>query len=196
MACSKKTIFLSFLFLTIFIIPAAFPAEKKSPAKQWAVPIQKEGFPNLFKVSDDLYRGAQPTEKGMEELKKMGIKTIINLRSFHSDKDEMKGIPGLVNEHIFMKAWHAEEEDIVKFLKIVTDKSRGPFFVHCQHGSDRTGTMIAAYRIVVCGWTKQEALDEMTKGGFGFHEIWENLVDFIEKLDVEKIKKEISAPGK
>lgn len=184
------------MLLAAGVLPSAFAAEQKSPARQWALPVRKEGLPNLFKVSDDLYRGAQPTEKGMEELKKMGIKTVINLRSFHSDKDEMKEIPGLAREHIFMKAWHAEEEDIVKFLKIVTDKSRGPFFVHCNYGSDRTGTMVAVYRIIVCGWTKQEALDEMTKGGFGFHEIWENLVDFIEKIDVEKIKKELSAADK
>ena len=48
-------------------------------------------------------------------------------------------------------------------------RSCGPFFVHCQHGSDRTGVCIAAYRIVVQGWTKQDAIREMTGGNYGFH---------------------------
>ena len=63
-----------------------------------------------------------------------------------------------------------------------------PVFVHCLHGADRTGTMCAAYRVVVDGWTKQQAIDEMTKGGYGFHPVWANLPKFIENLDVEKIK--------
>ena len=80
------------------------------------------------------------------------------------------------------------EEDIVRFLRIVTDKNRQPVFVHCLHGADRTGTMCAAYRVVVDGWTKQQAIDEMTKGGYGFHPVWTNLPKLIENLDVEKIK--------
>jgi protein tyrosine phosphatase (PTP) superfamily phosphohydrolase (DUF442 family) len=40
-----------------------------------------------------------------------------------------------------MKAWHPEEKEIVKFLKTVTDKTKTPVFVHCQHGADRTGLM-------------------------------------------------------
>jgi len=93
-----------------------------------------------------------------------------------------------------MKAWHAEEKELVRFLKIVSDKERQPVFVHCQYGSDRTGTMCATYRIAVQGWTKEEAIAEMTKGGFGFHGVWENLVEYIRKVDVEKIRKKAGLP--
>ena len=156
---------------------------------KWAKKMTLAGVGNFHKVSDVLYRGAQPSEKGMKELEKMGIKTVVNLRSFHSDRDEMQGTK-VGYEHITMKAWHAEEEELVRFLKIVSDKERQPVFVHCQYGADRTGTMCAAYRIAVQGWTKEEAIAEMTKGGFGFHGIWENLVEYIRKLDVEQIRKE------
>jgi len=156
---------------------------------QWATPIEREGLPNLHKVSDDYYRGAQPTAEGMQELKKMGIKTVINLRAFHSDRDEL-GDLDLAYEHIPMVAWHPEEEDIIRFLKIVTDQKRTPVFVHCQHGADRTGVMSAIYRIVVEDWTKEEAIKEMTEGGFGFHKIWKNLITFVENLDIEAIKKQ------
>ena len=174
----------------LVLFNASYGAET-SPANRpahWAKPMQMEGVPNLHKVSDTLYRSAQPSAEGMKNLKAMGIKTVINLRSFHSDRDEI-GDTGLAYEHIHMKAWHAEEEDAVKFLQIVTNPKRCPVLVHCQHGADRTGTMCALYRVAVQGWSKEEALKEMMQGGFGFHGIWENLIQWINGLDIERIKK-------
>lgn len=156
--------------------------------ENWAQPIAVDGIPNLHKVSDKLYRSAQPTEEGIAKLKEMGIVTIINLRTFHSDSGKI-GKTDIEYEHIYMQAWYPEEEDIIKFLKIVTSREGGPVLVHCQHGADRTGTVCAIYRIVVQGWTKEDALREMRQGGFGFHEVWKNLPAWIEKLDIEAIKK-------
>jgi protein tyrosine/serine phosphatase len=124
----------------------------------------------------------------MRNLKALGIKTVVNLRSFHSDRDKIKGT-GLAYEHIYMKAWHPEEEDAVRFLRIVTDPKRTPVLVHCQHGADRTGAMCAIYRAAVQGWSKEEALKEMTEGEFGFHGIWQDLIWWIDALDLEGIKK-------
>jgi protein tyrosine/serine phosphatase len=169
------------------IEPAVPAAATRDP--RWAQPITKPGLPNLHKVSDTLYRGAQPTAEGFRELKAMGIRTVVNLRSFHSDRD-MLGDLGLAYEHIYMKAWHAENEDIVRFLQIVNDPARQPVFVHCQHGADRTGTVCALYRIVIQGWDRDEAVKEMTGGDFGFHEIWDNLPEYINNLDLDKIKKQ------
>jgi protein tyrosine phosphatase (PTP) superfamily phosphohydrolase (DUF442 family) len=154
---------------------------------EWATPIVKEGLPNFHKVSQDLYRGAQPTIAGIKQLKDMGIKTIINLRSFHSDKDEIGDVE-IGYEHIYMKAWYPEEKEIVKFLKIVTDKEKTPVFVHCRYGADRTGLMCAIYRVAVCGWSKESAADEMIYGGFGFHLIWGKLCDYFMSLDIEAVK--------
>jgi protein tyrosine phosphatase (PTP) superfamily phosphohydrolase (DUF442 family) len=154
----------------------------------WAAPIRLEGVPNLHKVSDALFRSAQPSAEGMRNLKAMGIETIVNLRSFHSDRDKIKET-GLAYEHIYMKAWHPEEEDAVRFLQIVTNPRRTPVLVHCQHGADRTGAMCAIYRVAVQGWGREEALKELTEGGFGFHGIWQDLVQWINALDMEEIKK-------
>lgn len=155
--------------------------------KQWAQRLEMSGVENLHKVSDELYRGAQPTKEGMQQLKKLGVKTIVNLRSFHSDRGEI-GDTGLSYEHIYMKTWHAEDKEVVRFLKIVTDPNRTPAFVHCQRGADRTGTMCAIYRVAVQGWRKDEAIEEMTKGGFGFYSGWKNLINYIRELDIEEIK--------
>ena len=155
----------------------------------WAQPVKLAGVPNLYRISAELYRGDQPSPQGMQNLKTLGLKTIINLRSFHSDRDEIGGT-GLAYEHIYMKAWHPEEKEVVRFLKIVTDPRRAPVLVHCQHGADRTGTMIAVYRIAVQGWSKAEAIREMTQGGFGFHPTWSNLPRWIQKLDIDHIKRQ------
>jgi protein tyrosine/serine phosphatase len=165
----------------------AGPKEGAARRAQWAAPIEKPGLPNLHRVADGLYRGAQPTAEGFQELKKMGVKTVVSLRWLHSDRD-LLGDTGLAYEHIYSKPWHPEDEDVVRFLKIATDQARAPVFVHCQHGADRTGTMCAIYRIAVCGWTKEEAIKEMTDGGFGFHKTWRNLVRYIQDLDTEDIK--------
>jgi len=155
--------------------------------ERWAKPIELPGLPNLHKVSEDLYRGAQPTVEGMKELEKLGVKTVINLRSMHSDRKEIKATV-LSYEHINMSTWNVKDKDVIRFLQIVTDPNRTPVFVHCQHGADRTGTMSAIYRIIIQGWSKEEALEEMTKGGFGYHSIWQNLPEYIRKLDAEEIK--------
>jgi len=155
----------------------------------WAQPLELAGVPNFHRVSPTLYRSAQPSAEGMRNLKELGIKTIVNLRTFHSDLDEIAGLD-LGYEQIFMKTWHPEEEDVVRFLRIVTDPARGPVLVHCQHGADRTGAMSAIYRILVQGWSKEEALREMTEGGYNFHEIWVNLLPWISGLDLENIRRE------
>ena len=156
---------------------------------KWATPVELAGAPNLHRVSKHLCRSAQPSAEGMRGLKKMGIKTIVNLRGFHSDRDEI-GDTEIDYEHIAMAAWHAKDKHVVRFLKIVTDKKKTPVLVHCWHGSDRTGLMCAIYRIVVQGWSKKEALDEMINGGFGYHKMWKNLKEYIEKLDVKSIKRQ------
>jgi protein tyrosine/serine phosphatase len=155
---------------------------------KWAKPMDLPGLPNLHKVSDDLYRGAQPSAEGMGQLETLGIKTVVNLRSSHSDCDQLQGT-SLAYEHIKMTSWNPESEDVVRFLQIISDSNSLPVFVHCQHGADRTGLMCAVYRIFVQSWSKAEAIEEMTEGGFGFHEIWKNLPNYIRKLDIDQAKR-------
>lgn len=181
------------LIMTLSIHTTAFAdgigetAHSKRPS-QWAQPVKLEGVPNLHRINDGLYRSAQPSALGMKKLKALGMETVVNLRSFHSDRDEI-GDLGLAYEHIYMKAWHPEEKEAVRFLQIVTNPRRTPVLFHCQHGADRTGTMCALYRVAIQGWSKEAAIREMTQGGYGFHGIWQNLIDWIYELDIDRIKK-------
>lgn len=185
----KRAGYTSVLLALVLTASAAAAQSPATNRQSWAQPVDVPGVPNLHKVNDQLYRSAQPTAEGMRNLKKMGIRTVVNLRSFHSDKDEIRD-SGLAREHIRMKAWHPEEEDVVRFLRVVTDTNRTPVLVHCMQGSDRTGAMCAIYRVAVQGWTKEQAVREMTDGGFGFHEVWINLPPWLRDLDIESIKKQ------
>jgi protein tyrosine/serine phosphatase len=63
-------------------------------------------------------------------------------------------------------------------------------FVHCRYGSDRTGTMIAIYRIAVQNWDREEAIREMVEGGYGFYPMWENLKIYLRRLDIDAIRRD------
>jgi protein tyrosine/serine phosphatase len=177
--------------------PAARPAT-------WATPVAANpGLPNLHRVNATLYRSAQPTQEGFAFLETQTslsppdspIKTIVSLRAFNDDDSLVPEITTLHLEQIHFKTWHPENEDVVKFLRIATTAAMQPVLVHCQHGSDRTGTMVAIYRIAYEGWTKAQATDEMIKGGYGFHPMWQNLLHYIEELDVNAIKEQVAKQG-
>jgi protein-tyrosine phosphatase len=175
--------------------PVKFEPDQKRP---WAEALERPGLPNLHKVSDVLFRGAQPDPKatGFAELKKLGVKTVVNLRSLHGESDEVEEAGLQYERIIFNPLSEPEDEEIVRFLNVVTDSSKTPVFVHCQHGADRTGTMCAAYRVVVQNWPKDEAIKEMKEGGFNFHaKYYESYLKYISNLDIEKIRKAI-APAK
>ena len=148
------------------------------------------GVRNFAQVSPTLYRSAQPTREGFKESRRRGIRTVINLRNVSSDRDELKGL-GLRYVHIHFAPWHPENEDVVKFLKIATDPRYHPVLAHCQHGADRTGTMVAIYRVYAEGWSIEEAVQELPR--FGFHTLWKNLKTYLENLDVEELRRQVQA---
>ena len=168
---------------------ASATATSTSPARELAVPTTIPGVGNFAKVSDVLYRGEQPTAEGMKELKKLGIKTVVNLRDFHSDRGELKGT-GLQYFHIRCAAWNPEEEDVVAFLKILSDPANQPVFVHCWQGSDRTGMMVLSYRVTEQGWPVADAIKELPN--FGFHPVWKSISEYVEKFDAARVKKKVA----
>ncbi|MCX8160735.1 MAG: dual specificity protein phosphatase family protein [Candidatus Saccharicenans sp.] len=185
----KLPLALALTLLLAFLAAGNTDCRQEMPRPEnWAQPIQVEGLPNLHKVSDLLYRCAQPTVSGFKELEKMGIKTVVNLRSEHSDKKMLAGT-NLRYYEIPSKATKIKEADLMKFLQIVTNPEEGPYLVHCHHGADRTGLFVAVYRVVVQGWSKEEAIREMQKGGFGFHNTYTNIVRYLQTFDPEKFRR-------
>jgi protein tyrosine phosphatase (PTP) superfamily phosphohydrolase (DUF442 family) len=150
----------------------------------WAEPV--EGIPNGHRVSEGLLRGAQPDREGFEALASMGVRTVVDLRAGHSDADLVRGLD-LDLVEIPIRPYAFGDADVARFLSVAADPDRAPVFVHCRYGSDRTGLMCAAYRVAVQGWSRDEAVAEMTTGGFGYHGIWTEPVAYIRSLDVDAV---------
>lgn len=139
-----------------------------SRPKHWATPLKRTGLPNLFKVSEILYRGGQPKEEGFRALKQMGIKTIVDLRVKSRHVELIKSL-GFKYIHISMTASRPKKETFKKYLDAVGDPENHPIFVHCHHGADRTGAAVALYRIKIEHWKPEDAITEMVLGCSHFH---------------------------
>ena len=73
-------------------------------------------------------------------------------------------------------------------MRILRNPHNGPDLIHCQHGADRTGLMSAMYRILEEGWTVDDALAELTEGGYGYHAMWSNILRYVRGADIDKLR--------
>lgn len=144
---------------------------------------------NFYKIDEGVYRSDQPSASDFKALERYGIREVLNLRNYHSDDDEAKGT-SLVLHRLKTKAGRISEEELTAALRIIRDR-QGPILIHCWHGSDRTGTVVAMYRIVFQGVPKEETIRELTEGGFGYHKIYDNIPKTIRRADVDRIKREL-----
>ena len=162
----------------------------------WALKVlDVPEVPKLFLVEPNFYRSPQPTEDGFKALvMRKGLRTAVSLRASHSDDALTQGL-GLRLFDFKMHAWHIEREDVVGALRALRSETRtGPTLLHCTLGADRTGLVAALYRMIYQGWSKEDALEEMEHGGFGFHDIWINIPHFIDEIDMGQLKRDIAAP--
>lgn len=145
------------------------PVSPAAVTRRFEQPRVMPGLPNFAQVSPALYRGAQPTAEGFRELERMGVRAVVNLRSLHTNRELIAGT-NLRYIRIPCSAWDVDWANFRKFLAIVNDPANQPVFVHCQHGSDRTGFLVAGYRLVELEWDCDSAMAELRS--FGFHTIW------------------------
>ena len=133
------------------------------------------GVPNFRRINDRLSRGGQPTEEGFRNLAATGVHTVLDLR----EKDERsKGEKHLVHDlgmryvNIPMKGMHTpSDKQIAHALRILKDKDAGPVFVHCKRGADRTGVVLACYRIEQENWRNEDALREARDMGMHWYDL-------------------------
>ena len=142
-------------------------------------------LPNFQIVNDNVLRGGQPSDEGISRLAQRGVKTVIDLRlaSEHSIPNEKQLVEsnGMHFVSVPMKGMAAPtDEQLFSVLRILNDSKQWPVFVHCRRGADRTGTILACYRISHDNWNNQKALEEAKTYGISIFE--RAMPNFIERF--------------
>ena len=150
--------------------------------------VEAPGVPNFHQVNAHLYRGGQPADAGWSSLAKLGVKTVIDLRpgSEHSIANEARAVEaaGMVYVSQPLAGLSApSDEEISKILALLDSSAQWPIFVHCRRGADRTGTVIACYRIAHDQMANEEALREARSYGMSRLEV--GMKHFIQNFHVD-----------
>jgi protein tyrosine/serine phosphatase len=137
---------------------------------------------NFGQMDQTFYRGAQPNEQDYKDLQRLGIKTVIDLRSDPEsyEKPDVESL-GMRYVNIPMSdSDYPKAEQVSQFLKLVDDPSTGKFFVHCAGGRHRTGVMGAVYRFSHYHWNFDQVYAEMKD--YDFYTRWGHgkMKDFVQ----------------
>jgi len=146
--------------------PLPSQADSFASRPAFAEKIKISGVGDVGKITDHLFRGSQPSEKGFEELRKFGITTIVDLRGerhgrVQSEKKRVQAL-GMTFVNIHASGWSPPtDEQLAQFFVLTEKRPSENIFFHCWLGDDRTGVFLAAYRIAFQHWTADNALAEM-----------------------------------
>ena len=177
----NKILFLCLLFLIgLFSFNAvgtaadsSFPKEARFSERIFGL----KGLGNMGRVAPHLYRGAQPAPEGYATLKMMGVKTVVNLRTTSSEKHEVEAA-GMKSMEIPLRVLSdVNPRTVNAIIDIMKNPDNQPVYVHCRQGQDRTGIIVAAYRMKFDGWSFRDAEAEMQS--FGFNDTRVKLKEFI-----------------
>jgi len=161
----RKDLTLRYAFLAIGIFAVAV-VWNSSTARMSEVP--GVSIENFGKVNEHYYRGSQPDPDEFAQLRRFGIRTVIDLREDYKKAAEtwVRDL-GMQYFRIPLKTRvAATEEQTAYFLDIVNDPANWPVYVHCKGGRHRTGAMTGIYRITHDGWTAEQAWLEMKEYDF------------------------------
>jgi len=145
------------------------------PGQAWTPPDTPaaRGIRNFHQVDEHVYRGAQPSSVGLQELGALGIKQVIDLRQpgpatkFEEQQVEKLGIRYI---NVPFPELSAPSDDQIRTVLHFLRSTDVTTFVHCRRGKDRTGTVIACYRMQHAGWDNQRALREARRYGISSFE--------------------------
>ena len=183
------------LVLPVLLLGSALSAFAASPGSaqrpsEWASAVAGTSVGNLYRIEDGLFRGAQPSPAGFRELAALGVRNVLDLAGGSGDVRYVSD--GTVKLfHVPMSAWGLRDDLVLKALRIMTEPENRPLMVHCAHGADRTGAIVALYRIVVQGWTKEQAIREMNEGGYHHNGLFRNLDRYVMRANIDSLRREL-----
>jgi len=179
---------LAALFFCAISLQAAPGPELLARPAEWAIAVPGTSVANLYRIEDGLYRAAQPTASGFTELSALGVHSVLDVAGGAGDGAFVSG-DAIHLFHVPMSAWGLHDDLVLQALRIMADPANRPLLIHCQHGADRTGAMVALYRVVVQGWTKADAIREMNQGGYHHSFLFTNLDRYVNRADVAALRK-------
>jgi protein tyrosine phosphatase (PTP) superfamily phosphohydrolase (DUF442 family) len=141
------------------------------------------GVSNFGRVAPGLYRGGQPDANGFVALKQFGVQTVLSFtfgpESTAAEARQVRSL-GMDYVNIPWSAYHEPTKDqVAAFFTILDDRKNQVLFLHCWQGADRTGVMVALYRIQHDGWSAGDAIEEMK--AFHYHFLFQpHLQRFVE----------------
>jgi len=161
-ARSTERIFAAALLAVMILLSGCSVIYPTPPVKNFE-PLDHRGMVRFDKVDDDVYRGSQPS---MDQLMRLStdpevrIKTVLKLNP-GSDP----AAPGVRQiHHALYGPITPSVEKIREILKDI-DQAEKPLLIHCTHGEDRTGLIVALYRVCK-GMTPEDAYKDMVAHGF------------------------------
>ncbi|KAF0812983.1 hypothetical protein IGB42_02379 [Andreprevotia sp. IGB-42] len=161
--------------------------------QRWAQPVTDASVNNLYRITPNLYRSAALTKKDVAQLQRLGVRKVISFRAYHADDKILAGSK-IAIQRIPINTWNIRDADMITALKALREvDSNGPVLIHCLHGADRTGLVSALYRVVYQGWSKQQAMEELEHGGYGFHAVWKNIRTYMDEVDIDKLRNAVNA---
>ena len=154
-------------------VSAALPESTHSSERLYNLP----GLSNVGRVAPGVLRGAQPGKAGYATLKAMGVRTVIDMRTSESEKAHVEEAGMRAIAIPIEMTRDGLKEKVDRVVALMADPANQPVYVHCRHGQDRTGIVVAAYRMKQQGWSLADAETEMQ--AFGFNDVWVNFKRFI-----------------
>jgi protein tyrosine phosphatase (PTP) superfamily phosphohydrolase (DUF442 family) len=133
-------------------------------------------LPHFQQVNENLYRGGQPGPGGISKLRELGINTVINLRGAsdrtRAEQAEVRAA-GLNYFNVSLPNWgRPQDARVARILGLISAPENGRVFIHCKDGVDRTGMIVAMYRMTHDGWTSTQALAEAERLGMRRTQVW------------------------
>ena len=152
------------------VVPVASVTPVASASSQSPQKETIDGIRNFTKVDDSVGCAGATDVKAFAEVAKRGYKSVLNLRDASetgASVEESKSAAeraGLKYIHLPFITAKPDPAVADAFIKIVTDKSNQPIYIHCA-GAGRVSGLWMAKRILVDKWPEDKALEEAKQIG-------------------------------
>jgi len=182
---------LGLICLAGLVLPAVQADDSNGPRPpQWATPVGNQY--NLYQMTPTLYRSTLPDSNAVPMLLKLNITTVINFQP-EADSSWLSA-PEIKQVQLPYRIGHVDDADVLTVLRAIKEaEDNGSVLIHDRQGTERTGLMAAMYRVVVQGWTKEEALSEMIMGGFGDSPHFKDSIRYMMQAHVDKLREAMAS---